>query len=143
MAAPFSTPSLFNFSRLLSTCLAAAFVSSGSALAQPQTLLVAAAADLAPLEQPLSQAFERSSGTRVRFVFGASGMLSRQIEQGAPYDVYLSANEKFVAELTNSGRVLADTVRVYASGRLGLWARTAPSPGFGTSSATSPCAISR
>lgn len=93
-------------------------MSSGSAFAQPQPLLVAAAADLAPLEQPLSQAFGR-----VRFVFGASGMLSRQIEQGAPYDVYLSANEKFVAELASSGRILADTVRVYASGRLGLWAK--------------------
>ncbi len=124
VAAPLSTTPLFNFSPLLSTCLAAALVLPGPAFPQSKTLLVAAAADLAPVERPLSQAFERSTGTRVRFVFGASGMLSRQIEQGAPYDVYLSANEKFVADLAGSGRLLADTVRVYAHGRLGLWSKS-------------------
>jgi molybdate transport system substrate-binding protein len=86
-------------------------------------LLVAAAADLAGIEQPLSQAFAGETGIRVRFILGASGMLARQIEQGAPYDAFLSANEKFVADLAKAGRLEPDSVRAYALGRLGLWSK--------------------
>jgi molybdate transport system substrate-binding protein len=67
--------------------------------------------------------FERATGRQARFVLGASGMLARQIEQGAPYDVFLSANERFVTDLAASGRLLPDSVRVYAYGRLGLWSK--------------------
>lgn len=86
-------------------------------------LLVAAAADLAEVQALLTSGFEQASGQKVRFTLGASGMLARQIEQGAPYDVYLSANEKFVQELVNAGRLESGSVRVYALGRLGLWSR--------------------
>lgn len=50
-------------------------------------------------------------------------MLARQIQNGAPYDVYLSANEQYVRELQGSGDLLTDTVHVYALGRLGLWSK--------------------
>jgi molybdate transport system substrate-binding protein len=50
-------------------------------------------------------------------------MLARQIEQGAPYDVYLSANERFVADLAASGHLVPGTVRVYAVGRIALWSQ--------------------
>lgn len=53
-------------------------------------------------------------------------MLARQIENGAPYDLYLSANEDFVRDLARTGRLEPDSVRAYATGRLGLW-----SPGAG------------
>ncbi|MGE5648367.1 MAG: molybdate ABC transporter substrate-binding protein [Acidobacteriota bacterium] len=86
-------------------------------------LLVAGAADLAGVQEPLAQAFERATGVKVRFTLGASGMLARQIERGAPYDVFLSANEAFVTELAKAGRLAPETVRVYAYGRLGLWSR--------------------
>ncbi len=86
-----------------------------------QELLVAAAADLAPLERPLAESLARVEGIKVRFVLGASGLLARQIEQGAPYDVFLSANEQFVKELADNGRLIPETVRTYAYGRLGLW----------------------
>jgi molybdate transport system substrate-binding protein len=82
-------------------------------------ILVAAAADMAPLERDLTAAFGP-----VRFTFGSSGMLARQIENGAPYDVYLSANERFVEELKTRGQLLAPTVTVYAVGRLGLWSKS-------------------
>jgi molybdate transport system substrate-binding protein len=78
---------------------------------------------LAGIEQPLDHLFRRSTGGGARFVLGASGMLARQIEQGAPYDVFLSANERFVADLAKQGRLLPSSVRVYAYGRLGLWSR--------------------
>jgi len=64
-----------------------------------------------------------SYGIQVRFVVGSSGMLARQIENGAPYDVYLSANERFVQELAAQRVLDVSTVRVYAEGRLGLWSK--------------------
>ncbi len=51
-------------------------------------------------------------------------MLARQIASGAPYDVFLSANYKYVEELRISGHVVKDSVVVYAAGRLGLWSRS-------------------
>jgi molybdate transport system substrate-binding protein len=67
--------------------------------------------------------FRSITGRKAKFVLGASGLLARQIEQGAPYDVFLSANERFVADLAKSGRLVPASVRVYAYGRLGLWSR--------------------
>jgi molybdate transport system substrate-binding protein len=61
-------------------------------------------------------------GDLARFSFGASGALAQQIANGAPYDLFLSANEAFVDELAASGKVLPDSVRVYAYGQEGiLW----------------------
>jgi molybdate transport system substrate-binding protein len=52
----------------------------------------------------------------------ASGILSQQIQNGAPYDVFLSANESFVTNLASGGKLLPGSVTVYATGRLGvLW----------------------
>lgn len=89
--------------------------------ARAAEILAAAAASLAPLKGDLASEFRRASGHQVRFVFHASGMLAHQIVNGAPYDVYLSANERYVEQLLDSGHLLPETLRVYALGRLGLW----------------------
>jgi len=89
--------------------------------ALPAQILVAAASDLAPLERPLAAAFHSATSHSLRFTLGSSGMLARQIRYGAPYDVYLSANEQYVEELADSGHLLEDSRRVYARGRLALW----------------------
>lgn len=86
-------------------------------------LLVAAASDLTTLQQPLVQLAKAEYGGNVRFTFASSGTLARQIENGAPFDVFLSANKMYVDELARSGKLEAATVRVYAVGRLGLWSR--------------------
>jgi molybdate transport system substrate-binding protein len=88
-------------------------------LAAPPELFVAAASDLAPLEQQISSKFQRITGVRLRFSFGSSGTLARQIENGAPFDVYLSADEQYVADLSAQGFV--GQAKVYAIGRLVLW----------------------
>jgi len=85
--------------------------------------VVAASADLAPLEAKIASGMRDSYGINLRFAVGSSGMLARQIENGAPYDVYLSANQKLVDELAARRLVLPETVRVYALGRLGLWSK--------------------
>jgi molybdate transport system substrate-binding protein len=90
----------------------------------PAELLVAAAADLARAEKPLNQLFTQKTGHTLRLVLGSSGQLTRQIESGAPYDVFLSANDAFVQELAKSGRIQQDSVRVYAIGRLALWSNS-------------------
>jgi molybdate transport system substrate-binding protein len=87
-------------------------------------LLVAAASDLAPVEADLSRVFRRAGGGSITFTLASSGMLARQIQQGAPYDVYLSANEGFVQELVSSGHLVAESVRIYAHGRIALWSKS-------------------
>ncbi|QOY86107.1 molybdate ABC transporter substrate-binding protein [Paludibaculum fermentans] len=80
-------------------------------------MTIAAAADLTPLESALSA----QSSTPVTWSFGSSGLLARQIRAGAPFDLYLSANEAFVQDLAKSDLLLPGSVRTYATGRLGLW----------------------
>jgi molybdate transport system substrate-binding protein len=86
-------------------------------------LLVAAAADLAAVQQPLAAAFQKARGRGIEMVLGSSGILARQIERGAPYDVYLSANEQYVRSLANARKLESGSVVVYAVGRLGVWSR--------------------
>ena len=81
-------------------------------------MIVAAASDLAPLEKPLSASVP---GCTIRYSFGSSGMLSQQIRHGADYDLFLSANERFVDELVSAGAVEPGSKVVYAHGRIGLW----------------------
>jgi molybdate transport system substrate-binding protein len=88
---------------------------------QAADLIVAAASDLAPLAPNLESAFAKSSGVKVRFTLASSGSLARQIEQGAPFDVFLSANDQYVAELAASGHIAAASVEIYAQGRIALW----------------------
>jgi len=87
------------------------------------TLTVAAAADLTNLEPALTAAFEKTNPkVEVRFVTEASAMLAQQIEHGAPYDMFLSANSAFVDRLASNGKLLPASVRLYATGRVGvLW----------------------
>ncbi|MEX2264323.1 MAG: molybdate ABC transporter substrate-binding protein [Bryobacteraceae bacterium] len=89
--------------------------------ASAQELLVAAASDLNRAGPSLRLAFEKRAPVKVRITYGSSGQLARQIENGAPYDIYLSANDSYVNALTQAGHLRPDSVRTYALGRLGLW----------------------
>lgn len=85
-------------------------------------LLVAAASGLAGAMPSLTAAFEAETGIAVDVTFGSSGRLSQQIMQGAPIDVFLSADPRWVDELEAAGRVEPGTEGVYAYGRLVLLA---------------------
>lgn len=82
-------------------------------------LLVAAASDLAPAMPELAAAFERAHGLSLRISLGASGNLSQQIQHGAPYDVFLSADLSYAQALVD--RSLASELTHYAAGPLALW----------------------
>lgn len=85
--------------------------------------LIAAASDLAPLEQPLSEALSKELGSPARFVFGSSGQLAAQIRNGAPYDLYLAASIGYARDLESAGHIKNGSVVAYATGRAGLWSR--------------------
>ena len=82
---------------------------------------IAAAANLNFAVTDVAKAFERAQGTRVELVFGASGTLTRQIQDGAPFEVFLAADEEFPKQLSGAG-LTRDAGVVYAIGRLALFA---------------------
>lgn len=83
-------------------------------------LLVLAASDLTIAFTELEPAYETATGTEVTTVFGSSGNLAAQIRNGAPADVFISANEFFVDDLVSAGRIDPATRVEVAVGRLAL-----------------------
>ncbi len=81
---------------------------------------MAAASDLQTVLPVLAERFTAIGGAKINPVFGASGQLAEQVRHGAPYDLFLSANVRFVRDLTTEGLVQPDSLRVYARGRLVL-----------------------
>ena len=82
---------------------------------------VAAASDLQFALPEIAADFERATGRRVRLAFGSSGNFRRQIAEGAPFEIFLSADESFVQALAAEGRTV-DGGTLYAIGRLVLFA---------------------
>ena len=82
---------------------------------------IAAAANLNFALTEIADQFARDRGSRVDVVFGASGTLTRQILDGAPFEAFLAADEMFPNQLTAAG-LTRDAGVVYARGRLALFA---------------------
>src|SRR5215472_11398877 len=89
----------------------------------PEPLKVAAAADLAHAFPEIATAFEKESGQKTIFTFGSTGLLSKQIVEGAPFDVFAAANVAYVDDVLKTGTCAADTKAMYARGRIGIWMR--------------------
>ncbi|MDA8235676.1 MAG: molybdate ABC transporter substrate-binding protein [Clostridia bacterium] len=96
------------------------FAGCGFEKGQKQALTVAAAADLQPAFQEIGGLFTKKTGYQVLFNFGSSGMLARQIANGAPVDVFASANAGYVDELIKQGQALEESRMIYARGRIVL-----------------------
>jgi molybdate transport system substrate-binding protein len=84
-------------------------------------LVVAAAANLTDVFPELGQRFTNNTGIRVVFSFGATADLSRQIENGAPFDVFAAADTVQVDRLEAQGLLTPGTRALYARGRLVMW----------------------
>src|SRR5215218_3727462 len=82
---------------------------------------VAAASDLTPAFEELGREFQSATKTKVVFVFGSTGMLTRQIENGAPFDLFAAANVSYIDELDHQGLIIPDSKAIYARGRITLW----------------------
>lgn len=86
------------------------------------TLHIAAAADLAHCLPPLNQAFAvRHPEADLKVATGSSGNFFAQIRQGAPFEVFLSADQRYPQALVQAGLASADSLRPYAVGQLALW----------------------
>ena len=100
-----------------------------SPLVAQAPLRVAAAADLEPVLPPILAQFEQATGIHAEATYQASAMLTTEIENGAPFDLFLSADLSYPKKLIDDG--LADaagsadstTPIIYARGTLVLWAR--------------------
>jgi len=108
-----------NLVAALGSALAALLLATAAAAASPP--VVAAAADLQFALTDIAARFTSNGGRRVRLNFGSSGNFQRQIEQGAPYQLYLSADETYVFKLAGEG-LTADQGTLYALGRIVLYA---------------------
>jgi molybdate transport system substrate-binding protein len=89
------------------------------AAAYAQAPVVAAAADLKFALEEVRVAFAKETGQDVRLAFGSSGNFARQIRQGAPFQLYLSADEQFVLDLHRDG-FTQDRGALYAVGRIAI-----------------------
>jgi molybdate transport system substrate-binding protein len=90
-------------------------------VARAEEITVAAAADLNYALKDLASRFERQTGDKVTLSFGASGTFFSQIQSGAPYDLFFSADVDYPKKLAAAGLVDIASLRVYAIGHLVLW----------------------
>ncbi len=102
-----------------STLAAVAALAMGQVV-QAQTLpTVAAASDLKFALDAVAARFKQDTGQSLRLVFGSSGNFKTQILQGAPFHLFMSADEQFVFALADAGKT-EDRGRAYAVGRIGI-----------------------
>lgn len=89
--------------------------------AEPDVPPIAAAADLNYVLKEVADNFAKESGQTVKLTFGSSGNFTTQIRNGAPFQVFLCADEEYVQALAKEGRTENDGT-LYAIGRIGLFA---------------------
>jgi molybdate transport system substrate-binding protein len=88
--------------------------------APPEQITVAAAADLQFAFTEIAALFEDDTGVKVNLVFGSTGQLTQQIENGAPYDLTAAANQAYIDRLAAQDLVLPESVALYAQGHIVL-----------------------
>jgi molybdate transport system substrate-binding protein len=110
---------VFHLALLFSLLVIAA--SCGKPAESEEKLIVSAASDLIPAFRELGTNFEQASGIKITFNFSSTGILARQIENGAPADLFAAANIGFIDGLEKKGLIIADTKALYARGRITLW----------------------
>jgi molybdate transport system substrate-binding protein len=107
-----------------SVVLAIAFLLLACQLLAAQNLRVAAASDLESALPAIVSQFEKDTGQRVGLTFGSSGNFYTQIENGAPFDVFLSADIDYPRRLEAAGQAEPGTLYEYATGHIVLWTRS-------------------
>jgi molybdate transport system substrate-binding protein len=106
----------------LAVLLCAVGLAAGcSSKSSTRKVRIAAASDLAKAFDELGKEFESRTGIAPEFNFGSSGLLAKQIEQGAPYFLFAAANQSFVDQVARSGRCDAGSTKMYARGRIVVW----------------------
>ena len=111
------------FARLVLVLTVLLGVAPLTAAQAPATIQIAAASDLRFVFSEIGAMFEQDRRARVLLTFGSSGQLAAQIEQGAPFDLFFSADGAFVKRLADRGAVDRSSITPYAIGRIVVWVR--------------------
>jgi len=101
----------------LIVCLALAF----SRLCFAQEITVATAADLQFAMEDIAKQFQKETGKNVKLIFGSSGSFFQQIQNGAPFDIFFSANLDYAKKLESAGLTEPGSFYQYAKGRIVIW----------------------
>ncbi|WP_024695305.1 molybdate ABC transporter substrate-binding protein [Pseudomonas syringae] len=98
-----------------------AFTLTGTASALADEVQVAVAANFTAPIQAIAKDFERDTGHKLVAAFGATGQFYTQIKNGAPFEVFLSADDTTPAKLEQEGDTVKGSLFTYAIGTLALW----------------------
>src|SRR5271167_1034914 len=96
----------------------AAFISQ---LCVAQEITVAAAADLQFAMQDVAARFQKETGKTVKLIYGSSGNFFQQIQNGAPFDIFFSANLDYPKKLESAGLTVSGSYCQYAKGKIVIW----------------------
>jgi molybdate transport system substrate-binding protein len=89
--------------------------------ASAQEFAVAAAADLQFAMQDIAARFQKETGSTVKLIYGSSGNFAQQLQNGAPFDMFFSANLDYPKQLEAAGLTEPGTLYEYAKGRIVIW----------------------
>jgi len=103
--------------------IAVLLVSFISQLCVAQEITVAAAADLQFAMQDVATRFQKETGKTVKLIYGSSGNFFQQIQNGAPFDMFFSANLDYAKKLDAGGLTVPGSYYQYAKGKIVIWVR--------------------
>ena len=92
-----------------------------TSFAAAQEITVAAAADLQSVMQEIGARFQKETGKTVKPIYGSSGNFFQQIQNGAPFDMFFSANLDFPKKLEAAALAEPGTFYQYATGKIVIW----------------------
>ena len=96
-------------------------VITGVNFAVAEEITIAAASDLSFAFREIATEYEKASGNQVRLTLGSSGNFYAQIQNGAPFDLYFSADIAYPRKLEEAGLTVPGSLYQYAVGRIVLW----------------------
>lgn len=86
-----------------------------------QSITVAAAADLQFAMQDVADQFQKQTGKEVKLIYGSSGNFFEQLQNGAPFDMFFSANLDYPKKLQSAGLTEPESYYEYAKGKIAVW----------------------
>jgi molybdate transport system substrate-binding protein len=89
--------------------------------ARADEIQVAVAANFTEAAKRIAADFEKDTGNTVKLSFGSTGAFYAQISAGAPFDVFLAADDDTPKKIVDEGKGIAETLKTYAIGKLVLW----------------------